>query len=372
MKLLAKSLSILTFILLLCSCDETVVLFNSLDEQQANPIMAILQENHLACQKSAGEENTWKLMVKQRDFAKAVEICQQHGLPQQIYHGVGDVFKKTGMVSSPTEERIRFMDALAQDLSRTISEIDGVISARVHIVLPNNDPFAKNALPSSAAVAIRHRSDSDLEDHIPEIKNLVMNAIEGVDYDKITVTLFKVIVAPKDAIMEQPMQAPPPQAAPMTPEILEVVDNKEELVEEEIQTTEEVNQSIVSTPGTGAPTAVVAGPPAPVVEEVDDDRILDVPEESAEFPGDVYAWLQKNIKYPPICQEQNIQGRVSVQFVINKDGSIVDVKVLRSPDDHLSKEAERVVKAMPKWKPARQGNKNVRSRFNLPVMFKLQ
>lgn len=204
MKQLAKSLSILTFILLLCGCDETVVLFNSLDEQQANPIMALLQENHLSCQKSAGEENTWKLMVKQRDFAKAVEICQQHGLPQQIYHGVGDVFKKTGMVSSPTEERIRFMDALAQDLSRTISEIDGVISARVHIVLPNNDPFAKNVLPSSAAVAIRHRSDCDLEDHIPEIKNLVMNAIEGVDYDKITVTLFKVIVAPKDAITEQP------------------------------------------------------------------------------------------------------------------------------------------------------------------------
>ncbi len=203
MKLLAKSVLTLTFILLLCGCDETVVLFNSLDEQQANPIMAILQENHLSCQKIAGEENTWKLMVNQRDFAKAVEICQQHGLPQQIYHGVGDVFKKTGMVSSPTEERIRFMDALAQDLSRTISEIDGVISARVHIVLPNNDPFAKNALPSSAAVAIRHRSDCDLEDHIPEIKNLVMNAIEGVDYDKITVTLFKVIVAPKDAIMER-------------------------------------------------------------------------------------------------------------------------------------------------------------------------
>ena len=204
MKQLAKSLSILTFILLLCGCDETVVLFNSLDERQANPIMAALQENHISCQKLAGDENTWKLVVKQSDFAKAVEICQQSGMPQQIYQGVGDVFKKTGMVSSPTEERIRFMDALAQDLSRTISEIDGVISARVHIVLPNNDPFAKNALPSSAAVAIRHRSDCDLEDHIPEIKNLVMNAIEGVDYDKITVTLFKVIVAPKDAIMEQP------------------------------------------------------------------------------------------------------------------------------------------------------------------------
>lgn len=170
---------------------------------------------------------------------------------------------------------------------------------------------------------------------------------------------------------EQPVAAPPPQAAPMTPEILDLVDNQEEIPEEEIQTTEEVNQSIVAVQGTGAPTAVVAGPPAPVVEDVDDDRILDVPEESAEFPGDVYAWLNKNIKYPAVCQEQNIQGRVSVQFVINKDGSIVDVKVLRSPDDRLSAEAERVVKSMPKWKPARQGNKPVRMRYVLPVMFRL-
>lgn len=170
---------------------------------------------------------------------------------------------------------------------------------------------------------------------------------------------------------EQPMQAPPPAAAPMTPEVLDLVENDTELPEEEVQTTEEVNQAITSVVGTGAPTAVVAGPPAPVVEDVDDDRILDIPEESAEFPGDVYAWLGKNIKYPSICQEQGIQGRVSVQFVINRDGSIVDVKVLRSPDEHLSTEAIRVVKSMPRWKPARQGNKPVRMRYVLPVMFRL-
>ncbi len=175
---------------------------------------------------------------------------------------------------------------------------------------------------------------------------------------------------------EQPMQAPPPAAAPITPEILDVVKNDEELPEEEIQTTEEVNQAISAVVGTGAPTtqvatAPVAGPPAPVIEEVDDDRILDVPEENASFPGDVYAWLAKNIKYPSICQEQGIQGRVSVQFVINKDGSIVDAKVMRSPDENLSKEALRVVKSMPKWKPARQAGKPCRCRFVLPVMFKL-
>ena len=158
--------------------------------------------------KTPGEEGTWNVQIDGSRFADAANLCERLGLPRKQYKGVGEVFKKTGMVSSPTEERIRFMDALAQDLSRTISEIDGVISARVHIVLPNNDPFAKNALPSSAAVAIRHRSDCDLEDHIPEIKNLVMNAIEGVDYDKITVTLFKVIVAPKDAITGESASSP--------------------------------------------------------------------------------------------------------------------------------------------------------------------
>ena len=104
---------------------------------------------------------------------------------------MGVVFKKTGMVSSPSEERIRFMDAIAQDLSQTISMIDGVVDARVHVVLPENDPFAKNTLPSSAAVALRSRWDADLTEAIPQVKSLVKNAIEGLAYEKISVTVFK-------------------------------------------------------------------------------------------------------------------------------------------------------------------------------------
>ena len=90
----------------------------------------------------------------------------------------------------PSEERIRFMDALAQDLSRTITAIDGVVDARVHVVLPDNDPFSKKNLPSSAAVAIRARWDADLSNVIPSIKSLVKNAIEGLQYEKISVTIF--------------------------------------------------------------------------------------------------------------------------------------------------------------------------------------
>jgi type III secretion protein J len=83
------------------------------------------------------------------------------------------------------------MDALAQDLARTISMIDGVVDARVHVVIPENDPFARNALPSSAAVAIRSRWDADVTDIVPSVKGLVKNAIEGLQYEKIMVTIFR-------------------------------------------------------------------------------------------------------------------------------------------------------------------------------------
>lgn len=189
--------------------------------------------------------------------------------------------------------------------------------------------------------------------------------------------IYESIVLEEDMIpitQQQEVVAPPPQAAPKVAEIINIVDNETELPEEEIETSEEVNQAITTVVGTGSPSAVATGPVGPAVEDVDDERIFDVVEENASFPGGedaCFKWLQKNIKYPTICQEQGVQGRVMVAFVVNKDGSIVDVKVVRSPDEHLSEEALRVVKLMPKWKPARQGNKTVRSRFNLPVMFRL-
>jgi protein TonB len=173
---------------------------------------------------------------------------------------------------------------------------------------------------------------------------------------------------------QEEVMAPPPAAAPTVMEVINEVEDDTELPEEEIQTTEEVNQAITTVVGTGAPSAVVSGPVGPVVEADDDDRIFDVVEENAQFPGGDEAcmkWLQEHIKYPQICIEQNVQGRVYVGFVVNRDGSIVDVKIIKSPDNNLSKEAERVVKLMPKWKPAKQGNKTVRSRFNLPVNFRL-
>ena len=177
--------------LLLAGCDKEATLFSGLAESQANAALAALLESGIAATKAPGDEGTWNVMIGEKDFAEAATLCERRGLPRRTFNGVGVVFKKTGMVSSPSEERIRFMDAIAQDLSQTISMIDGVVDARVHVVLPENDPFAKNTLPSSAAVALRSRWYADLTEAIPQVKSLVKNAIEGLAYEKISVTVFK-------------------------------------------------------------------------------------------------------------------------------------------------------------------------------------
>lgn len=178
--------------LMLCAgCDKETTLHSGLEERQANLVMAALLDSGISCHKEPGEEGTWNVSVVESKFADAVNLLEKAGLPRRSHQGIGEVFKKTGMISSPSEERIRFMDALAQDLAKTISSIDGVVDARVHVVLPENDPFARNVLPSSAAVAIRSRWDADVTDIVPSVKGLVKNAIEGLQYEKIMVTVFR-------------------------------------------------------------------------------------------------------------------------------------------------------------------------------------
>ncbi len=184
--ILAAALALLT-----TGCDKQATLHSGLEERQANLVMAALLDAGIPCQKAPGEEGTWNVMCSEKRFAEAVNLLERQGLPRRQQLGIGEVFKKTGMISSPSEERIRFMDALAQDLAKTISMIDGVVDARVHVVLPENDPFARNTLPSSAAVAIRARWDSDISDLVPSVKGLVKNAIEGLQHDKIQVTIFR-------------------------------------------------------------------------------------------------------------------------------------------------------------------------------------
>lgn len=119
--------------------------------------------------------------------------------------------------------------------------------------------------------------------------------------------------------------------------------------------------------------AVNTPPPAPK-EEVT-NKVFDVVEVMPSFPGGqgaLMSYLNSHTKYPVVAQENGVQGRVTVSFVVERDGSITDVHVVRSVDPSLDREAARVVSSMPNWQPGKQNGSAVRVKFNVPVQFKLQ
>lgn len=159
---------------------------------------------------------------------------------------------------------------------------------------------------------------------------------------------------------------PPPPPAPEAPEVIDVVEEKVE-TRIEIKTEDDSKQRQTEA-------YVPPPPPKPKQEEVTEE-IFVVVEEQPEFPGGNAAmmkFLGDNIKYPVIAQENGIQGRVITNFVVERDGSITDVQVVRGVDPSLDKEAVRVIQSMPKWKPGKQRGSTVRVRFTLPVVFRLQ
>ncbi len=175
--------------LLLAGCGQQI-LYTNLPEKEVNEMVAVLLSNHVTCDKISGSEGLWNMVVNKEQFSEAVLLLNEAGYPRDSFSSLGEAFKKSGLVSSPLEERIRFMHALSEELSETLTHIHGVVTARVHIVLPDNDPYTEKITPSSASVFISYLQQVNLEDCIRDIRQLVTNSIEGLSYDKVNVSLF--------------------------------------------------------------------------------------------------------------------------------------------------------------------------------------
>lgn len=162
-----------------------------------------------------------------------------------------------------------------------------------------------------------------------------------------------------------PPPPPPPQEVQKVEEVLKIVENDVQVEATEIASSED-NNTAVEIKEVAAPV---------VVEEVVEEEIFQVVEEMPSFPGgmgELMKFLGNNIKYPAVAQENGIQGRVIIQFVVEKDGSVANPVVVKGVDPALDKEALRVVKSMPKWTPGKQRGKAVRVKYTVPVTFRLQ
>ena len=201
---------------------------------------------------------------------------------------------------------------------------------------------------------------------------IVLLAFNIKSYDQDEVELVQQTMGEIDDIevmITDPNEPPPPPPEPEAPT------NDFEIVADDKVIENEALPIDASDNANAAQEAYVA----PVIEEKEEEKkeeeIFMVVENAPEYPGgeaELYKYLQKSINYPELAKQQNITGRVFVTFVVEKDGSIANPKILRDIGGGCGDEAIRVVRNMPKWKPGKQRGKPVRVQFNLPVMFELE
>ncbi|MEM7693049.1 MAG: type III secretion inner membrane ring lipoprotein SctJ [Pseudomonadota bacterium] len=166
-------------------------LYSNVTESEANEMLAILLQQGLDAKKASAGDARFTITVNDDETLRALQVLREAGLPRTTRSTMGQVFARSGIVSSPFEERIRFVYALGEEVSGTLEQIDGVLAARVHIVLPEEPELGQELRPSSAAVFLKQRSNTDLDYLIPQVRRLVSNAIEGVDYEQVSVTLVE-------------------------------------------------------------------------------------------------------------------------------------------------------------------------------------
>lgn len=179
----------LGMLVLLAACGSRVELFSAASESEANEVLSVLLDAGMQASKTATKTGI-SISVDSQHVARALDILRTRGLPRDRFDGMGQIFRKEGLVSSPLEERARYVYALSQELAGTLTQMDGVVTARVHVVLPERGNVGEAATPSTAAVFIKHQLGYNLDALQPQIRKLVTHAIPGLTEDRVSVALI--------------------------------------------------------------------------------------------------------------------------------------------------------------------------------------
>ena len=189
-------------LLLLAGCDTQLIA--NLSETDANQVLAVLLPAQIEAHKQTPDSGkTWTIQVPDNYVVQSLELLRANGLPQNRYANLGEMFKKDGLVSTPVEERVRFIYGVSQELAETLMKMDGVISARVHIVMPQSDRLSAPK-PASASVFIKHRQGLQASLFTAPVKNLVAHSVEGLSYDAVSVVLVEaqpIVLTPQTPVL---------------------------------------------------------------------------------------------------------------------------------------------------------------------------
>lgn len=172
-------LSLIGLALMLGACGDQIELHGKLSENDANDVIAELSSKNIDASKRSNKEGV-SVLLSASDINRAVRVLEAAGLPRRTRTNLGEIFKKEGVISTPLEERARYIYALSQELESTLSQIDGVIVARVHVVLPERVAPGEPVQPASAAVFIKHAASLDPDTVLPRIRRMVASSIPGM------------------------------------------------------------------------------------------------------------------------------------------------------------------------------------------------
>jgi type III secretion protein J len=186
---------------LLAGCSR-IDLYTNLHEQQANEVAAVLIAAQIDADKQLSENKLWSVRIDKPDLPRAMDVLDTAGYPRTSSLTMAEVFKKDGFISSPLEERARFISATAQELQQTISHMNGVVDARVHLAMPERDPLTDAIVPASASVFLKYGQNIKFDESggMVNVKAIVRDAVEGLSPDRITVVAVPVIGPWRQAI----------------------------------------------------------------------------------------------------------------------------------------------------------------------------
>ncbi|WP_411381250.1 type III secretion system inner membrane ring lipoprotein SctJ [Pseudomonas sp. MPB26] len=188
--------------LMLAGCGESVELHRQLSEQDANEVIAELADKKIRAEKVAAKDGV-VVRVRANDISRAVRTLEAVGLPKVGRSTLGDIFRKEGVISTPLEERARYIYALSQELEATLSKIDGVIVARVHVVLPERVAPGEPVQPASASVFIKHDPRLDPDNIQPRVRRMVASSIPGMASAIENTQKLTVVFVPATAYQEK-------------------------------------------------------------------------------------------------------------------------------------------------------------------------
>jgi len=183
-------LLLLMMLFVLAGCKSE--LYNDLSQQEANEMSAILVQRGITATRERGPDGQYALKVDEKHFAHSVEILSRLGYPKQSYQTYEDIFSGNRLVTSPLEERSRLAHAVSQELSESLTSIDTIVRARVHVVLPEVTPLGRSIGVPTASVIVAHAGSAQPQRLLPSIKNIVSSAVKGLNREDVSVSFHPV------------------------------------------------------------------------------------------------------------------------------------------------------------------------------------